>query len=301
MVVGQDPYSPFENDRLQWQTDSSEGGAAVLAERSSDVIALRQPAIVLFLAGQDSANCCAANYERIVFRDRQVLRLAREFAQLRVDRTYVDDQTLARFEVTPQAPALLLLDNEGVVRGRFERCTNAAQVKDLMVLVLRASRAKARVAEDMNEQFERVAELDAGAYRETQKQLRRVLRWREGPERGIARANRMLADLEASAAQDLDVALNLETVADRYRELLHLRHELWNFEQLIPRVRTAVTDLEENEATCEAVRECQAQVALEAALEALETRRSRGRALLIKVQRDFPDTEAARQAAAALE
>jgi len=90
-------------------------------------------------------------------------------------------------------------------------------------------------------------------------------------------------------------------VTARYDELLRLRHELWDFDQLVDPIKVAIRDLEEGEATqttifnhngLKLVREAQALIE--------QGQDAKGRTLLRKVRREFEGSQAAAQAEALL-
>lgn len=301
-MAGQDPYRPFENDKVTWIAPESEGAQGVAGARPSDDLAQKTPGLFLFLSGQDTTSCCAANYERFVFRDRRVLDLSRSFVTMRIDRTGAPEELLQRLGVRREKPAIVLTDGDGLVRARFDACTSAKDVVEAMQVTLRAAALKARVAERARELFKEAAvALERDGFRDAGVVLRKILRLEDTPFAALPRAERELAAIAARGETELASARALEDLTVRYDRLLHLRHEFWDFAVVDP-IKADVVELEEGETTKQLIFEHRAATLLaqaEALLEAKDT--AKGRGLLRKVRRDFEGTQAAARAATLLE
>jgi hypothetical protein len=297
-MTGQPPYTPFENDKVEWLPPDSETAAPALAPRAEEELAQRRPTLVLFLAGRDGSSCCAANYERFVFRDRRVLELAQQFVTVRTDRSSLQPDELKRWGLTPERPAIVVSDGDGIVRARFDACTNSKDVADALEVVLKASAQKVRVGEQLAAAFAELDELLAKrAWRAAGTALRKLIRTtRNGPVAGVPRAERMLAALGRTGDELFAAALAQPAPEERYRQLMELRHEFWDFD-VVERIRLEITGLVEGEATRGPVREYQARCLLEEGEAKLaKGERGVGRALLLKVGREFPGTQAAARA-----
>jgi hypothetical protein len=81
----------MENDRLPWRADfggatagSSDPGISVIGTE----LKMPRAGLLLLVGAGDGMDCCAANFERAVFRDRDVVELAKSrFVSYRADRT----------------------------------------------------------------------------------------------------------------------------------------------------------------------------------------------------------------------
>jgi hypothetical protein len=274
----------------------------VAGARPQDDLGQKTPGLFLLLSGQDTNNCCAANYERFVFRDRRVLELARSFVTMRLDRTGAPEELLQRLGSRREKPAIVLTDGDGLVRARFDACTSAKDVIEAMQVVLRVSAQKVRVAEKARELFKETATaLERDGFRDAGTALRKVLRLDDTPFACLPRAERELAAIAARGEAELEAARAIEVLTVRYDRLLYLRHEFWDFTVVDP-IKADVVELEDGEATKQLIFEHRAATVLaqaEALLEAKET--AKGRGLLRKLRRDFEGTAAAARAATLLE
>ena len=298
-MAGQDPYRPFENDRLPWRVGSSEEGRPFLLPPRDGELEFRQPAILVFVAARDATGCCAANYERFVFRDKKVVELTKQaFVAVRVDRAALGKEELEAWGLKAAQPALLVTDCEGQVAARWDACTSASTVYPALLQVLRRSRTKLKVGEAQKKALEEVAELVAtGAYREARHRLQRLLRDKDGPLAGRRRVELELQALTARGQALFAEAQGLEEPLERYARLIVLREEFWHDTALVGDLKAAVKALEEGEQTKGPVREWQAGQALAAAKAQLEKgKTSQGREALRQLQRDFPGTAAAAEA-----
>lgn len=302
-ISGQDPYTPFENDRVTWSGGSSETGRTFVVPPPEADVEVRRPAILLFVSGQDGASCCAANYERFVFKDKKVVELAKEqFATVRADRGGLSEDELKAWKLTRAKPALILTDSEGLIAARWDACTSASVVHAAMVQVLKRSRVKARHAEEQKKAFPEIeALLEQASFREARKRLERIAREKDGPAGGRRRAELALAALTEKAKKLVAQAEEIEETVPRYARLLVLQEEFWHDEAVIGAIKVRVKALQDGPDTAGPVREYRAMKAFEAAKAIVDKGKTgAGREALRQVQRDFPETEAARLAAEAL-
>lgn len=300
-MAGQPPYKPFENDRVKWVKPSSETGKPILTARGKEDWSFRKPAVLVFLAATDGDSCCAANYERIVFRDRKVLAAAKRFVTMRLDRASLKPAVLKQFGVKKGKPAIRVTDCEGVVVAKFDLCANARDMVKAMIATLKRSKKKTKVARKMEDQFADVKKaLAQPSYRQAAKLLRRLKRLKGGPDAGYARAARLMSELTKEGDRQFKQALTLATV-EQFDMLLNLRHEFWNFpvEKL---VRRKLVKLETGEKTKDTIHAHKGNK-LVAEAEALirEKKGAKGRGILRKVRRDFAGTPAAKRASELLD
>lgn len=296
-MAGQPPYKPFENDRLKWVNPNSETGKPILVVQGPEDFSLRRPAVLVFLASTDGGSCCAANYERIVFRDRKVVKLAKRFVTMRLNRASTDKKVLKRFKIKKKRPALIVTDNEGVIRARFDLCTNSRDVLKAMVKTLKASKRKAKVARKVLRQFDDVKKaLAQPSYRKAGQLLRKIRRVKGGPRAGEVRADRMLRELAAEGARQFANVLKLSDVTQQFDTLLILRHEFWDF-PVVKKIRPRIRSLEEDEKTRDVIHDHKGNTVVEEALVLIKKgNRGAGRTLLYKVVREYKGTKAAKRA-----
>lgn len=298
-MAGQPPYKPFENDKLKWKAPRSETSGLVLAERVNEDLSPRKPALLLFLASEDTGSCCAANYERFIFRDRKVLKLSSaEFVTVRLNRATTDAKVLERFKVTRKRPALIVTDSEGLIATRFDLCTSSSDVLKAMLRCLKTSKKKSKVALQMQERFDDVKTfLSQESYRAAGSLLKKILRTKAGPQAGAVRATRIWKEIEATGRTLHGEANDSPSLTARYDLLLSLRHEFWFFDALAKDVRSQITSLERSEET-RTVIHAHNGLKLVAEAEVLigKGRVAPGRTILRKVRREYAGTEAANKA-----
>jgi len=262
-----------------------------------------QPAplsILVLIGAGDAKNCCAANYERTVFKDRTVVGLASQhFVTLRLDRDQAGSDLHQRLGLRTGAPALVVLDAAGGVAARWQECVNARDVVRVMRSVLKVSKKQAKAAADMTRRFAGVeAHLDAERWLEASRELSRLQDLRYAPERGKAQATQMLEALARTGRERMLEAQADPELASRYDSLLTLRRGLLLIPGLIEDLRAAVGEIEADEANAEVVGRVRGQRLLDEARQLLENgSRNMGRGLLRKVRRDYAGTPAAEQAA----
>ncbi|MGE0712097.1 MAG: hypothetical protein AB7N76_31935 [Planctomycetota bacterium] len=303
-MVGLPPYKPFENDRVKWVPPKSEVGGPVLAPRAKEDFSFRQPAMLVFLGHGDGASCCAANYERIVFMDQKVVELTKTVLTLRIDRGATEPKVLERYEVKKDRPAILVLDCEGEVHARFDFCTNARDVLKALLSCLKASKTKVSLAKKVQKLLDEAQdELKKPDCRRGAQLLRRVLGVKGAPSAGAERATRILGELEQEGAKLIAEALALERPTARYDRLLFLRHELWDFDALVGRIRPVLKQLEEGEQTKELIWDHKGQLRIDEAL-ALIAKGGKdvgvGRSMLHKVRTEYAGSAAGKRAEAEL-
>ena len=129
-LQGQNPYQPFENDRLDWLSADKEAAAPAISRMGGT-----KPSLILFIGNGDKDHCCARAFERAVFKDQTVVGIAKEhFITVRLDR---DGDVAKKFEI--KRPSLVILDTEGdreQMRRAFRttrKIYNTAPMADLIV------------------------------------------------------------------------------------------------------------------------------------------------------------------------
>jgi hypothetical protein len=299
-MAGLPPYKPFENDRVKWTPPKSESGAPLLADRAKEDFSFRQPAILVFLAGTDGANCCAANYERIVFMDKKVVDLTKKIPTLRINRSSADAKLLKRYGVKKGKPAIRVLDCEGVVHARFDLCTNARDVFKAMLSCLKASKTKVKQSKKIRKLLDKAdTELKGSHVREAAKLFRRVMKVKGAPAAGVERAARILGELELEGARLLKEAMGFKKPVERFDRLMKLRHEFWDFEGIVTQVRPQIRKLELDPKTKEVVHNHKGILQIEEALALIKKGgklAKKGRSALRKVRFEWKGYPAAERA-----
>ncbi len=82
--------------------------------------------IVLLISSGDGKDCCAMNFERTLFRSPKVIKYAKQnFVAYRFDRTFGTGKELSdKYKLEEKKPAVLVLDEDGEVLYKTQRCTN---------------------------------------------------------------------------------------------------------------------------------------------------------------------------------
>jgi hypothetical protein len=270
----------------------------VLAPKGPEDLTPRKPAIMVFLSGSDGDNCCAANYERFVFRDQKVVKLAQQqFAVLRLDRKGTPKEVLERFKIDVSRPSLLVVDAHSQTYARWDTCANASDVYRAMMLCLKWSAKRVRVAAKQETMFLDAEKLlQQESYRAAGMLLNKIKRTRGGPQAAILRADRMLGEIAAVGRERYEHAMGLASATQRYDELLHLRHEFWFFE-VIDDAKRAVVALEDGAETGPVIHNHNGLKLLAEAKALIEAGKdAKGRTILRKVRKDFAGTQAASEA-----
>ena len=278
----------------------SESGAPLLAPQSEDTFVVRQPCVLVFLSAGDASNCCAANYERVVFMDKKVVGLTKKLTTLRLDRGAQDPKLLKRYEVKKDKPAIRVLDCEGEVVAGFDTCVNARDVYKAMLDSVKLSKLKVKLAKKVRKMLaDADEELKEQDVRHCAQELRRIAKVKGAPVCYLRRAERMLTQLGQEGARRLKEALEREKPTERFDLLMVLRHDFWDFDELVTQIRPAIAKLEEDEKTKELIHDHKGQRQIVEALEMVKkggAMARKGRGLLRKVRFDWKGYPAAKRA-----
>lgn len=116
----QEPYRPGENNRLSWVDPGVEGPS--LAPGSAEA-PREKPRLVLIYSGDMAKDCCAANFERSVFRYRPVVQAAAGFECFKI--VYGGETGIFEgIELEAAKPAIVLIDGEGALLHKQQRCVD---------------------------------------------------------------------------------------------------------------------------------------------------------------------------------
>lgn len=249
-MTGQDPYKPFENTKVKWIAPKGEVGAPLLSARVAEEFTFRRPAALVFLGNADASNCCAANYERIVFTDQKVIKLTKTVLTLRINRATVDAKTLERYGVKKNKPAIVITDCEGEVVQRFVTCVNARDVAKAMISSVKLSKKKRSLAKKVRVHLAKAEKLLAEPkIHEASLLFRKVLNVKGAPAAGYERASRVLKELHAEGQRRFDEAKGAKVATQRYDQLIALRHDFVLYEGLIKPIRAEIVKLEAGKKT----------------------------------------------------
>mgnify|MGYP003676031166 CR=1 FL=1 len=299
-MTGRDPYKPFENTKVKWIKPKSEVGAPLLAARVAEEFTFRRPAALVFLGNADASNCCAANYERIVFMDKKVLKLTKAVLTLRIDRSTVDAETLERYGVQKNKPAIVVTDCEGEVVKLFNTCVNARDVAKAMVDSIKLSKKKRGLAKKVQGYLAKAEKLLAEPkIHEATLLFRKVLNVKGAPAAGYERSNRVLKELHAEGQRRFDEAKEVTSPTRRFDQLIALRHDFVLYEGLIKPIRAEVVKLEEGEKTKDLIFVHKGMREIGRALEIKDGKRQR--TILRDVRFKWKGTAASERAAELLE
>ena len=81
-----------------------------------------RPILVLYYKPTMAKDCCAANFERVVFRDKVIVELASKFKCVRT--TEMSEQKIKQYGLDLKKPAIFLFDAEGGLLHKVQKCQN---------------------------------------------------------------------------------------------------------------------------------------------------------------------------------
>jgi len=285
--MGQNPYKPFENDKLDWLAPDKESAAPALSRKGGS-----KPAIILFIGYGDAEKCCARTFERIIFKDQSVVDLAKSsFITVRTDR---ESEIAKSFKV--KGPEIVFQDGEGDEVARFIECTNAPLVLEVMKECLAHKRDTDRISGEWTRAVAKAEKfLTDGNAREAcaiiarsrkEPRIGRALRDKlEAVEKTLGdKAGVLATDAKSKESTDPGAAwLIYRTVRDDYMGL-----------PASTAAKAAMTALEKDPANKEKLHEARAESALDAARAlANDGKKSEAIIALRGVMNDFAGTKAA--------
>lgn len=296
-MSGRDPYKPFENTKVKWIAPKGEVGAPILSARVAEEFTFRRPAALVFLGNADASNCCAANYERIVFMDKNVLKLTKTLLTLRIDRATVDAKTLKRYGVAKDKPAIVITDCEGEVVERFTTCMNARVVTKAMIKAVKVSKKKRTLAKKVQGLLAKSKKLLAEPkIHEATLVLRKVLNVKGGPAAGVERASRVIKELAAEGQRRFEEAKEVKEPTRRFDHFYDLRHDFVLYDSLIKPVRAELVKLESGKKTKDLIHVHKGMRQIKLALSVRAKDGKRARTILREVRFKWKGTEAAERA-----
>ncbi len=150
----QAPYVPGENDRLSWLKEID------LAKFLKREMGARTPMLLFVYGSGMTKDCCAANFERALFRNEEIVELSRKFHCLKYNASGTPEGSLLEpYKLNPRKPAILLLDAEAGLLHLQQACANppdyvkfmrqALQLNDVRASLFSKHMASYRAAHDL--------------------------------------------------------------------------------------------------------------------------------------------------------
>ncbi len=247
-IGGQDPYKPFENNKVDWLAPESETAAPAMSRQGGS----SKPALLLFIGRGDAEHCCARTFERAVFRDQDVVAYVREnFLSIRLDRSGEVAQKLGI-----KNPSLVILDCEGEEVCRFVDCSEASLVLDLLKeAVSRSADLRARTAAWQPQLLRAEALTNEGKTREAATIMVKVLR--------LEHVTKLLKEKIAQVAKSLDdkaqermaaaKAKEAEDAIAAWRLYREVRDDFWGLPAWT-QAKAAIAAIEKNPANKDALK-----------------------------------------------
>ena len=127
----------------------------------SEIPEEHRPTVVLMIGSGDSKDCCAANFERSVFRYGKVVEYAQKhFHACRVDRQSPEGEELYKeFKLDSKKPAVLVVDNDGKLLHKVQKCVQPPKVHKWMQGAVRAVRTKMLYSAKADKRLDKTAKL----------------------------------------------------------------------------------------------------------------------------------------------
>ena len=172
---------------------------------------------MLAVDGRFDKDCCAANFERTLFRDQKCVELANQFRCVRISVAVTSEDgkpvdLLAQYDLKPNKPAILLLDAESGLLHKQQFCANPPDYAKVMKNALALN--KARVSKRSKLQLSygtAVQHLERGEYRKAYKKLRKLESQKEYLMGGLRlQVEKGLGRVEQAAQGELAEAAQLE-------------------------------------------------------------------------------------------
>ncbi|HIA28049.1 MAG TPA: hypothetical protein EYN79_08040 [Planctomycetes bacterium] len=137
---GASPYNPGENEILEWIRGGTLGHALQREEGSM------RPVLIYLYRSDMNENCCAANFERALFRYQPTVRAFARFACYKIEsRTVKEKGLLEQFDLRSDKPALLLLDAEGGLLHKQQLCVDPKKFLRVISSSVRLSDLRVRL------------------------------------------------------------------------------------------------------------------------------------------------------------
>ena len=117
--AGAPAYVPGENTILDWRKDATLHDALHREQGSI------KPVLIYVYTSTMAKNCCAANFERALFRYEKAVEEFKDWACYKIQVPSIDGEDLLKgYELRKDKPALLLLDAEGGLLHKQQLCVD---------------------------------------------------------------------------------------------------------------------------------------------------------------------------------
>ena len=130
----------MENHQLPWAALNS------TARLTRELARGKRGLVLLLSAGSDTKSCCAANFERTLFRSPKLVKYAKQtLVPYRVDRSFgVGKALYAKYDLSETKPAVLVVDEHGDVLYKTQCCTEPRDfLKGMQVATLVSKKRQA--------------------------------------------------------------------------------------------------------------------------------------------------------------
>ncbi|MEM7167700.1 MAG: hypothetical protein AAF581_19770 [Planctomycetota bacterium] len=164
---------PGENDRLPWTTNDSLDRILKREEGNT------RPILVLVVSERHKDDCCAANFERAVLRSARVVALAKQFDCFLFTNAGKTPLT-KRFALNAKKPAMLILDAEGGLIHKQQKCINPLDYLKILKSGSGLNKKRLKLRDRyMAARSDIRSDIDAGDYGKALRNIDRMLGKRE--------------------------------------------------------------------------------------------------------------------------
>ena len=147
----------MENTKLPWRGSEKPGES--FAQKMN--LKEGEVALVLLVSENDSDDCCAKNYERTLFRNGKVVSYAKKsLVPFRFSRSFSFGKSLyKKYDLELKKPAVLVLDADGDLLYKRQRCTEPRDCLKGMIGAVVASKKKVAYSNRAKEKIKQAEKL----------------------------------------------------------------------------------------------------------------------------------------------
>ncbi len=159
-VAGAAPFVPGESSLLPWRKNATLHDAL---HREQGAI---QPVLIYLYSSSMSGDCCAANFERALFRSENAVDQFQGWACYKIEVSTVQNvDELAGYELRKDKPALLLLDAEGGLLHKQQLCVDPNKFLRVIKSAKRLSDLRFRMKDRyLAKRSQAQEQIEAGSY-----------------------------------------------------------------------------------------------------------------------------------------
>lgn len=217
---GQSPYVPGENDRLTWANATNL--SRILNREEGNT----RPLLVLVYSSSHAEDCCAANFERTVFRYDRVVSMAKSFDCMKYQ-TSGNSPLYRKFGLNKKKPAILLLDAEGGLIHKQQECADPKKYSKVVKSALGLNQKRIDLRQKYLAKRQEIRDMIEG--REFKKALRSI-------EKTLKKKNYLMGDvqnmIEADQAEIAEVGQSLFDQAVELRSKKQYQEALGLFKEI---------------------------------------------------------------------